>query len=217
MRAVVPPTRNHGAANKIDTKPCAPVIDDLRFDLLLDEKPLAMMFGAGVIDFANVLGAGQDAASATAFGRFDDKWLGKRINGGWIELWLAVVRRHDERGRQIQATGDEVAVDFSFIAGVQIMVMGVENVCAVGVEQLIELEKLRVFVTGAVEKPEKPAFAALDFGSCLSEVVQTDQVTIESGLMEGLVEEVYEIAIVLPIPRDADLIELTGGLHAPVQ
>ena len=176
-----------------------------------------MMLGASVIDFANVPGAGQDTASTAALGRFDDKWLGKRIDGGWIKLWLAVVRRHDERGRQIQATGEEIAVDFSFVAGVQIMVMGVENVCALGVEQLIELEKLRIFVTGAVEKPKKLSFTALNFGSCLGEVVQTDQITIKPGLMEGLVEEVYEVAIVMPIPRDADLIELTGGLHAPVQ
>lgn len=117
----------------------------------------------------------------------------------------------------MQSTGEEFAVNFRLVAGTEVVMMRVENARAFGVQKLIELEELRVFVAGAVKEPEKLALVAFDFTGRLRKVVQTDKITGKAGLVERLVEQVDEVGVVLPIPCHADLVKLTGGWHGLVR
>ena len=79
-------------------------------------------------------------------------------------------------------------MNLGFIASEKVMVMRVEKMHILSVEKLIELKKLGIFVAGTVEKPEKPTFATFHFTGDVREIVRTDEITIETRLMQCPVE-----------------------------
>ncbi|MCG3148554.1 MAG: hypothetical protein PCFJNLEI_01998 [Verrucomicrobiae bacterium] len=207
--AVVPPAGDGRAADEVDAEPGATFAKDLRFDGLLDEVPLVAMLRAGMEDIFDFGSANQDAPTTAAFGRFDDERFGKTFDDTGVNLRLAFMWRKDEGERELQAGGEEIAVDFGFVAGAEVFSVSVQETGAVGGENVVELEEMPVFVAGAVEKPIEPAFAIVHFERGLGEVVRADDIAGEAGMVQRPVKHVDEIGVVLPVVREADV--MLGG------
>ena len=74
---------------------------------------------------------------------------------------------------KLQAAREQFAVDVGLVDGALVVMVRVDELRALGLQQLIELEKARVFVAGAVEEIVEAALVVLDFevrfaGDCAS-------------------------------------------------